>query len=500
MEPRRLETIAANGAPLELRRTRCSGIGVFATAPIAARQLLFRELPIVSAQLQREHTPGQSVCAACQRVCGTLEQQVRDLAAGAGIGTAHRVLSFPLAERCPSGAGAGGMFRCCEHGSCGAIYCSVDCRERSWRLHHAQLYHGGDCPVEGGGAQPPGAPPVDSPIAALSRLARASNNELLLPAAQLLAMCCNGDGDGGGGGGLSMVQTLRELVGAPWWDTLALSQAWRGAAQRQTEQALVLLRRALLPRALATLGAAAAEELLSLPSFARLLGVLRMNSSEFVVPSPLGSYFRWLSGALQGTAGGPGGDGDEEEEEEEEATAGGTALGDDVLEQAVERVLPASACLREAAAARQRAAEAVPAVGAAAGAAMGAAAMEHTAGEEGGEEGGEEERGEECLPFSVVFPAVAGIAVFALHSALNHHCLPNARVVFEDDETRARASVYAGAHGIVAGDEVCISYFGDEGEDLALGERQSILSEQYLFGCECTRCVAEKAAATRSSG
>ena len=80
--------------------------------------------------------------------------------------------------------------------------------------------------------------------------------------------------------------------------------------------------------------------------------------------------------------------------------------------------------------------------------------------------------------------------MFALHSSLNHHCRPNAKVAYEDDEERARASIYA-VRPIEVGDEVCISYFGDEGLGIARKERQRVLREQYLFDCDCSRCTED---------
>eukprot|EP00668_Euglena_longa_P038445 GGOE01049451.1.p1 GENE.GGOE01049451.1~~GGOE01049451.1.p1 ORF type:complete len:451 (-),score=125.20 GGOE01049451.1:43-1317(-) len=83
----------------------------------------------------------------------------------------------------------------------------------------------------------------------------------------------------------------------------------------------------------------------------------------------------------------------------------------------------------------------------------------------------------------VLQQSTQGIALYPLHSSINHSCAPNAEVVFEgpDAEVMVRA-----VRPILAGEEVCISYINLDGDrDL----RQWLLEHCYLFRCQCTRCA-----------
>ena len=95
------------------------------------------------------------------------------------------------------------------------------------------------------------------------------------------------------------------------------------------------------------------------------------------------------------------------------------------------------------------------------------------------------------LDFNDVFPPTQGMAIFMLHSALNHSCCPNARCSFEDTDERAIVRVHA-TRAIAEGEEITISYFGDDVDSMSLLQRREALALQYLFHCECVRCLEEE--------
>lgn len=74
--------------------------------------------------------------------------------------------------------------------------------------------------------------------------------------------------------------------------------------------------------------------------------------------------------------------------------------------------------------------------------------------------------------------------IYPLISYLNHSCLPNAYIDFNDNNM---ACIYA-FKDITIGEEVCISYIGDDPSFNYRANRQNRL-HYWRFICECTGCT-----------
>ena len=87
-------------------------------------------------------------------------------------------------------------------------------------------------------------------------------------------------------------------------------------------------------------------------------------------------------------------------------------------------------------------------------------------------------------------PTSIGNALFLNHSCLNHSCKPNAEVVgglADTNDTRIRI---VASKSIKKGEEICISYI-DHPNKKAVEERRKELKGQYLFQCNCEKCLNE---------
>ncbi|XP_019072106.1 histone-lysine N-methyltransferase ASHR1 isoform X2 [Vitis vinifera] len=73
-----------------------------------------------------------------------------------------------------------------------------------------------------------------------------------------------------------------------------------------------------------------------------------------------------------------------------------------------------------------------------------------------------------------------GTGLYPVISIINHSCLPNSVLVFEE-----RLAVVRAVQHIPKGTEVLISYIETAGSTIT---RQKALKEQYLFTCTCPRC------------
>ncbi|KAL5558349.1 hypothetical protein UlMin_034560 [Ulmus minor] len=73
-----------------------------------------------------------------------------------------------------------------------------------------------------------------------------------------------------------------------------------------------------------------------------------------------------------------------------------------------------------------------------------------------------------------------GTGLFPVISIINHSCLPNCVLVFEE-----RSAVVRAVQHIPKDAEVSISYIETAGSTMT---RQKALKEQYLFTCKCPRC------------
>lgn len=83
-----------------------------------------------------------------------------------------------------------------------------------------------------------------------------------------------------------------------------------------------------------------------------------------------------------------------------------------------------------------------------------------------------------------------------LTNMLNHLCEPNARAenVFESiDLFRERLSIISAISNISIGDQIGVSYYGEQIDffELDVKERRSRLQADYGFICGCSRCLRE---------
>eukprot|EP01137_Pigoraptor_chileana_P021757 Opistho-2@85852 len=85
------------------------------------------------------------------------------------------------------------------------------------------------------------------------------------------------------------------------------------------------------------------------------------------------------------------------------------------------------------------------------------------------------------------FDECQGSGLYAIQSTCNHSCSPNAVPQFKSGDTTL---TMIALRDIAAGEEVCISYLDEcERRRKAIVRREHLL-ENYLFHCDCVRCVA----------
>ncbi|CAL8099491.1 unnamed protein product [Calicophoron daubneyi] len=88
-----------------------------------------------------------------------------------------------------------------------------------------------------------------------------------------------------------------------------------------------------------------------------------------------------------------------------------------------------------------------------------------------------------------------GVGLYQFQSLINHSCDPNAVVKFGGESNRL--SVVA-LRSIALGEEVTISYLDECDQFRSRHSRRKFLSANYLFWCECDKCVTDKAAGALS--
>lgn len=81
-----------------------------------------------------------------------------------------------------------------------------------------------------------------------------------------------------------------------------------------------------------------------------------------------------------------------------------------------------------------------------------------------------------------------GVALYTLQSAANHSCSPNAEVSFTHNNTKL--SLVA-LKDIKEDDEIFISYLDECTLHRSKKSRQNQLMENYLFICNCEKCLVE---------
>ncbi|XP_030767484.1 SET and MYND domain-containing protein 5 [Sitophilus oryzae] len=81
-----------------------------------------------------------------------------------------------------------------------------------------------------------------------------------------------------------------------------------------------------------------------------------------------------------------------------------------------------------------------------------------------------------------------GVALYVLQSCANHSCMPNAEIRFLHNNSRL--SLVA-LEDIEPNEEICISYLDECALERSRHSRRKLLQENYLFACECPKCISQ---------
>lgn len=94
-----------------------------------------------------------------------------------------------------------------------------------------------------------------------------------------------------------------------------------------------------------------------------------------------------------------------------------------------------------------------------------------------------------CIPVTgLQFINNEGSGLYSTQSKINHSCVPNAQATFPySDHTLALTALT----DIVAGEEIVISYLDECSLERSRHSRQKELRENYLFLCQCNKCLNE---------
>ena len=82
-----------------------------------------------------------------------------------------------------------------------------------------------------------------------------------------------------------------------------------------------------------------------------------------------------------------------------------------------------------------------------------------------------------------------GSGLFAKQSTINHSCQPNSVVEFPFNNHEL---VVNASRNIDAGEEILISYLDECELERSRHSRNKMLSENYLFNCDCAKCQAQQ--------
>merc|ERR1719510_1719707 len=81
-----------------------------------------------------------------------------------------------------------------------------------------------------------------------------------------------------------------------------------------------------------------------------------------------------------------------------------------------------------------------------------------------------------------------GSGLYAKQSTINHSCAPNAIVQFPFNNHEL---VVNAAKDISAGEEILIAYIDECQLERSRHSRTKVLRENYLFNCDCSKCLAQ---------
>ncbi|XP_046571271.1 histone-lysine N-trimethyltransferase SMYD5-like [Haliotis rubra] len=87
-----------------------------------------------------------------------------------------------------------------------------------------------------------------------------------------------------------------------------------------------------------------------------------------------------------------------------------------------------------------------------------------------------------------MFLNVEGSGLYKLQSTCNHSCVPNAEITFPHNN---HTLVLVALEAIEPEQEICISYLSECSLDRSRHSRQRILRDNYLFSCNCPKCLSQ---------
>lgn len=92
--------------------------------------------------------------------------------------------------------------------------------------------------------------------------------------------------------------------------------------------------------------------------------------------------------------------------------------------------------------------------------------------------------------FSGQFLNVEGSGLYSMQSKINHSCDPSCEIIFPQSNHVLEVTAL---RDIQQGEEVSISYLDECVLSRSRHSRQKVLRENYMFICQCTKCIAEEA-------
>ena len=417
------------------------GDGVFARSALAVGNVLFREAPLEKQQ-SLSNRQAVLVCGACFSFLGDSGTQL-DLLAG-NTSRYDLVAARSIAGVVP-----------CRDG-CGEVYCCEGCEDRHWTTSHRLLCTGHVSDAEA----------KTHPLMAF-KIHACQTNEIFLMVADIFAKICL-QVEVGMSPETAMAP-YNSFVHELWWDAAAKDRPQLAMTLQQiSSESWFLLEKAL------KLGERGMSLLLSADYFSRTIGMFEQNNVGIRLSNPAGTFAM----SILGTS--------EQEDQERERVM-----------QAVTQI-----CDRQD------------------GEGADCDLLEMEGGEEGEwedmEDGDEEDEEEDVMGIAAVaagggegegegayppsftqileerggldnlFAPLDGAAFYSLVCKINHSCVPNVNVTYENAGPGVGiVACVSAVRGIVPGEELTHSYI-DASEPF---ERRAQALDDYGFKCSCTKCL-----------
>ncbi|EFA86539.1 hypothetical protein PPL_00338 [Heterostelium album PN500] len=437
------------------------GNGLFAEKSFKKDEIIFSESPMFAVQ-HVYNRPIAWTCGNCYRFLGSLNRQIQHYRTVFGVKEKTELVAFP--EGTNQYEFKTGLYSC--FAKCGEKYCSEECRKTAFDNHHQILCVGEHTPE----------------TSALYQFKKHAidNNELFFLAAQVISfLVCRVQqlhNDQNGVRDIICAELFKQYTHRAWWDVRIDGNFTMEEAKRWSADSLALLQKAMMPILTShpkTNDQKFISTILSMDFYSHLLGMLEMNDNSIGFKSPLEQFRKNLSAI------------NSPEQYKQHSN--------NVMKSVIESFRQYHAeqedecddddCDHDHA--------------------MEQDGHDHKSGhghsshdeedmmedddhmhDEKAE--GEEEDDEE------VFPGFDGFGVFGLQAMINHSCVPNCLVVFEQGSSLAYIKAL---RDIVPGEELFHSYI----EESAPFEERSQELVTYGFNCDCPKCTSERPNTTSSS-